>query len=287
MHHYKHNIGDYRRRTSHLSLLEHGVYRQLMDTYYLDEEAIPNETNLVFRRLVAKTDEEKSAVKVVLKEFFELRDGAWHHAHCDEVIAKYQGNAETSRTNGKLGGRPPKEPGNNQPGSKKKPTQKATNNQKPKTKNHSPASPGVEVSFDSDFWPVYPRKVGKPLALKSFAKALARAELPAIIAGLDKHLPYWAAKIKAGDGDKVPHPSTWLNRDGWNDDVPTVAGAAPEKEWHETKEGIIAKAHELGHAPYDELTPFPAFAGSVKRMAGVLKGPGLGLEELMNMKPKG
>ncbi len=54
MNFYKHHIGDYRRDTAHLSLLEHGVYRQLMDTYYLSEEPIPNETELVMRRLSAK-----------------------------------------------------------------------------------------------------------------------------------------------------------------------------------------------------------------------------------------
>jgi len=40
LHYYTFNIGDYRRDTGHLSLLEHGIYRQLIDSYYLSEKPI-------------------------------------------------------------------------------------------------------------------------------------------------------------------------------------------------------------------------------------------------------
>ena len=38
MHYYKFNIADYRKDTGHLSTIEHGIYRQLIDWYYLDEQ---------------------------------------------------------------------------------------------------------------------------------------------------------------------------------------------------------------------------------------------------------
>lgn len=104
MHYYSHNIGDYRRDTTHLSLLEHGVYRQLLDWYYLAEENIPEQTDLVCRRLCARTDEEKLAVKSVLEEFF-LLDSGWSHKRCDEEINTYKAKAKRARINGKLGGR--------------------------------------------------------------------------------------------------------------------------------------------------------------------------------------
>ena len=75
MHYYQHHIGDYRRDTAHLSLLEHGVYRQLLDWAYLDNDPIPKETETVYRRLSARTDEEKNAVNIVLSEFFTLEIG--------------------------------------------------------------------------------------------------------------------------------------------------------------------------------------------------------------------
>lgn len=136
MHHYKHHIGDYRRDTMHLSLLEHGAYRQLMDMYYLSESPIPKETELVFRRLCAKTDQEQEAVLTVLNEFFDLDETVgWIHKRCSSEIQKYTDNAEIAKENGKLGGRPKK----TSPvisGFQKETGTKA--NHKPITNNHKP-----------------------------------------------------------------------------------------------------------------------------------------------------
>ena len=107
MNYYSHHIGDYRRDTSHLSLIEHGAYRQLMDMYYLSEEPISLETEVVFRRLCARTNEEKTAIETILKEFFELENG-WVHKRCAKEIEAYKGKADIARSNGKLGGRPKK-----------------------------------------------------------------------------------------------------------------------------------------------------------------------------------
>jgi uncharacterized protein YdaU (DUF1376 family) len=108
MNFYKHHIGDYRRDTSHLTLLEHGAYRQLLDTYYLHEERIPLETDLVFRRLSARTEEEKQAVLTVLSEFFTRTDSGWMHTRCDAELEEYHAKVDIARLNGQLGGRPKK-----------------------------------------------------------------------------------------------------------------------------------------------------------------------------------
>ena len=108
MHYYKHHIGDYRRCTAHLSLLEHGVYRQLLDWYYLDESPIPNETQSVYRRLAARTEVEQRAVDAVLADFFTQTPDGWINNRCNKQIGKYQGNADKNRESGKLGGRPKK-----------------------------------------------------------------------------------------------------------------------------------------------------------------------------------
>jgi uncharacterized protein YdaU (DUF1376 family) len=111
LNYFQHHIGDYRRDTAHLSLLEHGVYRQLIDLYYLSEEPIPAETDWVIRRLSARTNEEIAAIHAVLKDFFikdfEGRPG-YSHKRCDIELYEYAAKAETARVNGKLGGRPKK-----------------------------------------------------------------------------------------------------------------------------------------------------------------------------------
>lgn len=108
MFYYKHHIGDYRRDTGHLSLLEHGAYRQLLDLYYVDEKPIPNETDWVMRRLSAKTQAEKDAVLAVLSDFFTQDADGWHHKRCDFEIKAYEDKSEKNKENGKLGGRPKK-----------------------------------------------------------------------------------------------------------------------------------------------------------------------------------
>lgn len=108
MNYYSHHIGDYRRNTAHLSLLEHGIYRQLLDTYYLSEHPIPGDMELVFRKLSARTDEERKAVETILNEFFVLTETGWLQERCDRELTVYQSKVAMAQENGKLGGRPKK-----------------------------------------------------------------------------------------------------------------------------------------------------------------------------------
>lgn len=107
MHYYKFHIGDYRKDTVHLSTIEHGIYRQLIDWYYLDEEPIPIDTQLVMRRL-RLAEAEFKFLENVLADFFVLSKTGYKHKRIDAELKSYQGNAEKNRENGKKGGRPKK-----------------------------------------------------------------------------------------------------------------------------------------------------------------------------------
>ena len=72
MHYYQKNIADYRKDTCHLTLLEHGVYGQLLDQYYLSEEPITLDESKLFRLMRAITNEEQNAIKLVLSDFFTI-----------------------------------------------------------------------------------------------------------------------------------------------------------------------------------------------------------------------
>lgn len=109
MHYYQFNIADYKKDTSHLTTLEHGIYRQLLDLYYLDEKPIPKETQWVIRRLRLGSDSDILALENVLNDFFTLEDDGYHQARCDTDIINYHAQAEKNRANGKKGGRPKKE----------------------------------------------------------------------------------------------------------------------------------------------------------------------------------
>jgi uncharacterized protein YdaU (DUF1376 family) len=106
---YPHHIGDYLTATAHLSWQEDCAYRRLLDVYYSREQALPTEIAQACRLVRATSKDERKAVETVLHEFFTLKDSGWSHARCEAEIVKASEAAERARTNGKKGGRPPKE----------------------------------------------------------------------------------------------------------------------------------------------------------------------------------
>lgn len=85
---YDRHLGDYIKDTAHLSLLEHGVYSRLLDVYYTREGPIPDDQ--VARLIGARSKDEREALRAILEEFFELRDGAWSQDRCEREIMRYQ-----------------------------------------------------------------------------------------------------------------------------------------------------------------------------------------------------
>lgn len=264
MHYYPFNLKDYLVETAHLPPMADLTYRRLLDLYYKYEAPIRNDPKWVANRI--RLDGEERIIGFVLKEYFSLdRDvdpPIWRHKTCDEVIAKYQKKAAVARANGVL----------HVAGSERKPKsdadRKLTKNQKPRTRN-TPLPPEGAAWF-KEFWTAYPRKVGKPVAMRGFTKALARgATMDGIMAGLRRHLScdQWA------DQTKIPHPSTWLNRDGWDDEVAVPPGAGDGDKpgaWWNSRQGIMDKGLELGLPGPSDLSgvPFLRYTASVWLAAG-------------------
>jgi uncharacterized protein YdaU (DUF1376 family) len=97
MYYYQHHIGDYRKDTAHLTLLEHGIYRQLLDLYYTNETPLPADHAPTMRLLCVRNADESNAYKNLINDFFiEMEDG-FHHKRCDVEIAKFHGKSEKSR----------------------------------------------------------------------------------------------------------------------------------------------------------------------------------------------
>lgn len=86
MNYYPFHIGDYVSATRHLTWAEDAAYRRLLDTYYTTEKPLPAELRAVCRLVLASTDEQREAVRVVLDEFFELTGAGWINARADAEI---------------------------------------------------------------------------------------------------------------------------------------------------------------------------------------------------------
>jgi len=88
MNFYPFNIGDYRKDASHLSVIEHGVYRQLIDSYYKNEGPLLADDAKLMRTHNIRTNQEKEAYKQIISEFFILDEKCYRHYGCDKVIDK-------------------------------------------------------------------------------------------------------------------------------------------------------------------------------------------------------
>jgi uncharacterized protein YdaU (DUF1376 family) len=102
MNYYKRHLGDYAKHTSHLTVVEHGLYNLFLDWYYVNEKPIPPD---LIGRLARGYEAEARAV---LMEFFTLSDDGWRSSRADEEIREYHKKAKQNQEVGKLGGRPRK-----------------------------------------------------------------------------------------------------------------------------------------------------------------------------------
>lgn len=96
-HKFAYHIGDYLRDTDHLSLLEHGVYNQLMLWYYSTAQPIPAERDRIYRRIRARTQTERKATERVLAEFFTLEDGKFFQKRIEFEISQWKSATASAR----------------------------------------------------------------------------------------------------------------------------------------------------------------------------------------------
>ena len=77
----------------------------------------------------------------------------------------------------------------------------------------------AKQAFDSEFWPAYPRKVGRRVAERAFLKLIRDGPetdelFDELMHGLEWYIrDEWANR----EPDKIPHATTWLNQRRWED----------------------------------------------------------------------
>lgn len=92
----------------HLSLLEHGAYTMLLDSYYAQDGFLPETHRVLFRLCRATSEEEHAAVARVADEFFPIVDGRRTNHRGGREIASASIRINAAIANGKRGGRPRK-----------------------------------------------------------------------------------------------------------------------------------------------------------------------------------
>lgn len=106
---------------------------------------------------------------------------------------------------------------------------------------NTPQKPSdAPLSDFETFWALVPRRVGKKSAERAWRAVERRGESSEAIEGMRA---YAAAFAQSGTELKyVPHPSTWLNRRGWEDDLEAVFPSQETQmtEWEQ-------KAAQMGY----------------------------------------
>jgi uncharacterized protein YdaU (DUF1376 family) len=220
VHYYQFNIADYRKDTGHLNIIEHGIYRQLIDWYYLDETPIPKETQVVMRRLCLGSDN-LHLLQNVLADFFILADTGYLHKRIEVELERYKTQFAKNRVNGTLGGRPRKTQvvsENNHMATQTEPKITLTNNQEPLTnKPLTIIKPIRAVALDNgfnEFYNAYPKKKNRTDAEKAWGKRKPPIDEVLKALAWQKQSKEWQ---KQG-GDFIPYPASYINAGGWMDE---------------------------------------------------------------------
>lgn len=93
---YPRYVGDYSRKTKHLSLIEHGAYSLLLDWYYSNSKPLPLDWVHLHRICTALAPSEQSAVQSVVMQFFTQTQDGWRNATADDELIK-RGNIKEVR----------------------------------------------------------------------------------------------------------------------------------------------------------------------------------------------
>lgn len=201
MNYYSHHIGDFNNATRHLTRVERSIYRDMMDLYYDTEEPLTLDMPALCRKLLARTEEESTAVQQVLNEFFNRTEQGWHHSRCESVIEEFRANTSAKSAAGKASAAKREaerlEKLNiGSTGVQHQLDDSSTDVQL--TINHSPL-PTTQIDISSDFavaWAAYPKRPGasKADSLKAWkARIKAGAKPEDILAGVLRYAAFVAA----------------------------------------------------------------------------------------------
>lgn len=222
-------IGDYLADTMHLTTEQHGAYLLLIMAYWKNGGALTSDDRklMAICRLGADA---WSMHKHTLASFFDLNSDPelWIHVRAEKEMEKAGNNQEkrTLRAQKAAEARWSKNAPSNAPGNAPSIPQAMLNEcPSPSPSDLKEKDQKLSVKFDQKsafdiFWKLYPRKVSKAPAEKKFMTKCKDPEtFSAIIRSVGDHIQNaW----DLSEMNFIPHASTWLNQEKWNDEVSHV-----------------------------------------------------------------
>lgn len=214
MNYYSHHIGDFDRATRHLTRIERSVYLDLMFTYYDTEQPLTTDMAALCRKIVARSEEEKTAVLAVLDEFFITTPAGWYHSRCEQELDAYRKSNSQKSAAGKAsaaaraarlqdllnGDSTPVPTTSNERSTNQEPI---TNNQEPETSIQEPKKAKSKASATGTRLPADWRPTDADI---EYCKTERPDLRPSLVA--TNFYDYWIAKAGAA-GRKLDWSATW------------------------------------------------------------------------------
>jgi uncharacterized protein YdaU (DUF1376 family) len=244
---------DYGRDTGHLSLIEHGAYRVLMDHYYATEAPLPPDRGRLQRLCRAQEAAEQDAVTYVLAQFFQENADGFRHKRIEAEIEKSAMLSAMGALGGRVRAERRRQKTGDAAGQASAPASghAASQSLASQSQAHSPSQDSdisPEPGGFEEFWNAYPRREARGLARRAYAKAAGSVSQETLIAAARSY----AARREGQDAQFTRLPSTWLSLECWLDDG-AHHGAAPPSDadfagaWNGRAAPLVA---EIGAAQF-------------------------------------
>lgn len=210
----------YEADTAHLSILEDGAYNRLLRLCWRSPGCkIPDDKGWIYRQMRAASNAEKAAIDAVMAEFFRRAKGKTWNPKLLEIYEQVLDAHRIRSEAGKQGvaAKALKRAENTSSNAKAKLKQPEPEPEPNKTIALSRVSQRAE-RFD-EFWAAYPHRGGVKRGRKPSQAKYERV----VRAGTSEQSLIDAARRYATDRRVIDgfakDPSTWLNQDGWLDEV--------------------------------------------------------------------
>lgn len=217
------NAEDWRASTfiAESDLIVTGAYINLLAAAWMSDDCtLPDDVDKLCRLSLAQNSSEFAQIWSKLSTKFRRKNGRiYNEKQMDQfkkAINKYKASVKNGKKNGTQ--EEPKSAPNNIP--KKGVEHKNTRTQEHK-KVLSTYTGTSKIETDNQFevfWESYPKKVGKKGAIRAWQKAIdSGIDHSDILAGVErgKRCQQWTRD----GGQFIPHPTTWLNGEKWNDEI--------------------------------------------------------------------
>jgi hypothetical protein len=128
-----------------------------------------------------------------------------------------------------------------------------TTNQQLTTNNNNNNNNNIYTSRFKKFWDKYPRKIGKSKAQTIYKRKVNTEQKEKdVLEGLDRYLTKW--KTEKTMKEYIPHPTTWLNQERWNDEI-EISREVENKNFKNFEADMAKKKQSLkGHYVQDDRT---------------------------------